>query len=121
VPFSKTTRPVGVPLNSGVTVAVKVTDCPKVDGFSVEISEVVLLALPTNNFTALDVLEMKIASPLYTALIAYDPFAKEVDKFATPPLSVAVPTTLAPCMNVTVSPSGGGPMLELTLALKVTG
>jgi len=77
VPFSKTTRPVGVPLNSGVTVAVKVTDCPKVDGFSVEISEVVLLALPTNNFTALDVLEMKIASPLYTALIAYDPLPKK--------------------------------------------
>ena len=34
VPSTKVTVPVGVPVNCGATVAVKVTACPAVDGFS---------------------------------------------------------------------------------------
>jgi hypothetical protein len=50
------TRPVGVPLNCGVTLAVRVTDCPKFEGFCDEINAVVVVALPTTCFTAFDVL-----------------------------------------------------------------
>ena len=35
--------PVGVPEPCEVTVAVKVTDCPKAEGFEVEVSEVVVV------------------------------------------------------------------------------
>jgi hypothetical protein len=41
----KVTFPVGVPLNSGVTVAVKVTDSPTFDGFCDEVKMVVVVAL----------------------------------------------------------------------------
>jgi hypothetical protein len=63
VPFLKVTDPVGVPLNSGVTVAVKVTDCPKVEGFSDETTDVVVLALLTVWDSAFDVLAEKFESP----------------------------------------------------------
>jgi hypothetical protein len=42
--FLNLTVPLGVPLNSGATVAVKVTDCPKVEGFSDEVNVTVLVA-----------------------------------------------------------------------------
>ena len=45
VPSLKFTVPVGVPPEDAETVAVKVTDCPTAEGFSEEIT-VVLLALP---------------------------------------------------------------------------
>jgi hypothetical protein len=48
VPFLNVTRPVGVPLNCGATVAVKVTDCPKTDGLSELTRTVVLAALATD-------------------------------------------------------------------------
>jgi hypothetical protein len=41
--------PVTVPPNCGVTVAVKVTDCPNFDGFSEEASAVVVAALFTTD------------------------------------------------------------------------
>jgi hypothetical protein len=63
VPFSKTTEPVGVPLNSAATVAVKVTDCPKFEGFSDEVKTVVVAALLTVWNTAFDVLAEKFGSP----------------------------------------------------------
>jgi hypothetical protein len=44
LPFLKVTVPAGVPLNSGATVAVNITDCPTVEGFSDEISVVVVVA-----------------------------------------------------------------------------
>ena len=37
-----------------------------------------------------------------------------------PPLSVPVPNTFEPFLKVTVSPFGGGPMLDATVAEKVT-
>ena len=36
------------------------------------------------------------------------------------PLNVPVPTTFVPCLNVTVSPSDGAPMPELTFAVNST-
>ena len=38
------TVPVGIPVNAGVTVAVNVTSCMKVDGFTEEITVVVVVA-----------------------------------------------------------------------------
>ena len=38
------TAPLGVPLKSGATVAVKVTDCPRVEGFSDEVNVTVVVA-----------------------------------------------------------------------------
>jgi len=61
---------VTVPLNCGVTLAVKVTDCPTLDGFRDEAKAVVVVALPSTCFTAFDVLLAKFESPAYTALIA---------------------------------------------------
>ncbi len=48
-PSKKVTVPVGVPVAGGltVTVAVKVADCPNTDGFSDELSVVVVPAPPT--------------------------------------------------------------------------
>ena len=58
-----------LPLNCGVTVAAKVTDCPTFDGFREETKAVVVVALITTWLTAFDVLAAKFESPLYTALI----------------------------------------------------
>ena len=112
----------GVPLNCGATVAVKVTDCPEFDGFSDEAKAVVVVALLTTWLTAFDVLPGKFESPLYTALIAFVPTGNvEVVKLAEPPLNVPVPNTVVPFMNEMVSPSGGGvPRLEVTVAVKAT-
>jgi hypothetical protein len=63
VPFLKTTDPVGVPLNSAATVAVKVTDCPKFEGFSDETKAVVVVALLIAWDTAFDVLGERFGSP----------------------------------------------------------
>jgi hypothetical protein len=63
VPFLKTTDPVGVPLNCGITVAVKVTDCPDKEGFSDETKAVAVGALLTDCDTAVDVLVEKFGSP----------------------------------------------------------
>ncbi len=72
-PSMKVTVPVGVPAVA-VTVAVKVTRCPLVEGFSEETSVVVVVAF-TNSMTDGDVLVKKFASPLYTAVIVWFPGA----------------------------------------------
>ena len=46
-PSRKVTLPVGVPPSAAVTVAVKVTDCWKVEGFALESTEVLVVALTT--------------------------------------------------------------------------
>jgi hypothetical protein len=53
VPSKKVTVPVTVPLNCGVTLAVKVTACPKFDGFCEEAKAVVVVALLTTCFKTL--------------------------------------------------------------------
>jgi hypothetical protein len=111
-----------VPLNCGVTFAVKVTDCPKFDGFCEEVKVVVVVALLTTWLTVFDVLPVKFESPPYTALIVSVPAGSaEVVKLAEPPLNDPVPNLFVPpLMNAMVSPSGGAPALEVTTALKVT-
>jgi hypothetical protein len=56
VPSLKVTHPVTVPLNCGATSAVRVADCPKVDGFSDEAVAVAVLAWFTTWLSAADVL-----------------------------------------------------------------
>ena len=64
VPSMRVTDPVTVPLNCGATVTVKVTDCPKVDGFCDEASAVVVLAWFTTWLRARDALVVNELLPL---------------------------------------------------------
>jgi hypothetical protein len=52
-----------VPLYCGVTVAVKVTDCPKLEGFRDEVRVVLVVALLTTCSTVFDELTAKFESP----------------------------------------------------------
>lgn len=45
---------------------------------------------------------------------------EDVVKLAEPPLKGAVASTVVPFLKLMISPSGGGPALELTVAVKVT-
>src|SRR5271157_5228226 len=129
-PFLKVTMPVGVPepehrFGQGVDsrAAVKVTVAPKAAGFFDETTETELPALLTFWVRAGDVLPAKFESPPYTAVIELVPaFSAEVMKLAEPPPNAPVPSTAVPSINVTVSPLGGAPSLDLevTAAVKVT-
>jgi predicted small secreted protein len=55
-PLEKVTVPVAVPPYSSVTVAVKVTACPTVDGFGDDAKRSEVVAVPTWTETAFDVL-----------------------------------------------------------------
>jgi hypothetical protein len=75
----------------------------------------------TTSFTLFEVLDTKFKSPPYTASTDDVPSGNdEVVKLASPPLNVPVPSTVVPFMKLTDSPSGGAPVLELTVAVKVT-
>ena len=65
VPSKNSTVPAAVPAPGAVvaTVAVKVTDCPKTEGFASDVNAVVVLALFTTWLTAELVLVMKLESP----------------------------------------------------------
>src|ERR1035438_5316126 len=107
-------------LNSGVTLAVNVTDCPTIDGFWEEAKAVVVVALLITWLTAFDLLPANVESPPYTAVTAFFPTGRaDVVKLAEPPLNVPVPRTVLPFMNETVSPSGGAPAPDVTTAVKV--
>jgi hypothetical protein len=56
VPILNVTPPVGVPSYCGVTIAVNVTACPRLDGFGDELSAVIVAALLTISLSAGDVL-----------------------------------------------------------------
>ena len=58
------TVPVGVPGAVLLIVAVKVTDCPVMDGFADEVNTVLLPALPTVWFKVAELLLAKLPSPL---------------------------------------------------------
>jgi len=70
-PSRKLTVPAGVPAPGAVTVtvAVKVTLCPKTDGFAEDVRLVLVLALLTTWLTAVLVLVLKLTSPTYVAVI----------------------------------------------------
>jgi hypothetical protein len=65
VPSLKATDPPGVPPPgaTALTVAVNVTDWPKADGFTDDVTAVVVLAWFTVCVTAADVLPLKFVSP----------------------------------------------------------
>ena len=82
----------------GETVAVKTTACPVADGFTLEVSVVVVAAF-TICVNAAEVLVPYVASPVYNALIEWVPAVRpeveqevEVPHVAVPPFSVAVPS-----------------------------
>jgi hypothetical protein len=109
------------PSNCDVTLAVKVTDCPAFDGFSEETTVVMVVVLLTSCCTGFEVLSAKVESPPYTALTAVVPGGSdEVVMAAVPLLKVAVPKTATPFVKVMVSPFGGAPWLEVTVAVKIT-
>jgi hypothetical protein len=88
VPFMKVTVPVGVPLYCGATVAVRVTDCPTMEGFKLEASVVVVVAWFTACISVDDVLAVKLTSPEYTELSDFVPGdVKTLSRIAWPPLS----------------------------------
>jgi hypothetical protein len=68
VPSKKITVPVGVP-PVPLTVAVNVIDCPAVDGFSEDSSDVLVGVPVTCCASAADRLLAKLASPEYTAVM----------------------------------------------------
>ena len=63
----------------------------------------------------------KVESPRYLALMLSVPAVSvEIVRVAEPPDSVLVPKSFGPCRNSTVSPFGGDPLREVTVAVKVT-
>jgi hypothetical protein len=122
LPLLNVMVPVTVPPNCPETVAVKVTDWPELEGFGEEVNVVLELAFPTTWLTAGDVLPEKSESPPYTAVIESVPAGSAVVvRLAAPLLRVPVPKAVEPLMNVTFSPLGGVPLLEETVAPRVTG
>jgi hypothetical protein len=105
VPSLNVTVPVGVPApgDTGATVAVNVTDWPKTAGFAEEVTLVVVAVWLTVWATTADVLAVKLVSPLYTAVMLWEPApSDEVLNVAVPPPIVPVPKVVVPSLNVTV-------------------
>src|ERR1043166_2233161 len=73
-PSLKVTVPVGVPAPApaGAMVAVNTTACPKTVGLVEEVNVAVVSDLLTTWLKADDVLVLKLASPLYTAVIEWE-------------------------------------------------
>lgn len=71
--------------------------------------------------TTVPLLVLYVASPAKVAVTVSEPTGSaEYDTLAIPPLVVTVPNTVAPYVNFTLSPSGMGPWVELTVAVNVT-
>ncbi len=112
---------IAVPPTCPVTVAVKTTVCPGFTGFGDEVSVVTVVARFTTCATGFDLLGPKVESPPYAALmLSVPPDRLEMENVADPPLNGEVPSGFGPCKNVIVSPSGGAPCAEVTVAVKVT-
>src|ERR1043166_1915487 len=103
-------------------VAVNTTACPKTVGLVEEVNVAVVSDLLTTWLKADDVLVLKLASPLYTAVIEWEVTDKvEEEEVAEPPLRLLVAREVAPSLKVTV-PVGVPPAGEtaLTVAVIVT-
>jgi len=104
VPSEKVTAPVGVPPVDGLTAAVKVTDCPETEGFAEELTVVETLPLPlvveatvTVCVRPVDVLPLKLPSPLYCAVMECEATDNAlVVKEAWPLLRALEPRILTP-------------------------
>jgi hypothetical protein len=118
VPFLKVTVPVGVP-HAEDTVALKVSDCPKVLGFRLEVIVVAVGSLLMTSLRIPEVLTVKLASPEYVEVMVLVPAEGNVLlRLACPPLSVTMPKVAPPFLNVTV-PDGVPPNWPATVAVKV--
>jgi hypothetical protein len=121
-PFLKVTKPAGVPVGAGVTVAVKVTSCPAVAGFGATVKVVVVTVSGlTVTLCAVEVAPANPALPENTAVRLNTPFGRLlVVNVAIPKeLTVPLPNNVAPLKKFTVPrvvPVGAG----VTVAVKVT-
>src|SRR5438094_591176 len=119
-PSRNVTVPVGTPAPD-LTVELRVTACPPVDGFGVEVKLVDVAAAAgalTTWFTVAEVLTANVALPLYVAVSGWVPTVSvDVTSEALPLTSVTVPSTVAPSLNVTVPV--GTPAADVTVALSV--
>jgi hypothetical protein len=114
VPSRNWTVPVAT---AGAIEAVKVTFCPKVEVVLLADRAVEVAALLTVTETAVEVLPVSLASPLYTAVMICAPTDNvETDNVALPPLTGEVPSTVALSRNCTVPVAAAG----VTDAVKVT-
>ena len=102
---------------AGVTVALKVTDCPSVDGFCDEVTAAVVGSCEILCDSAGEVLGASFVSPMYAAVIVCVPTAnEETDKDAFPPAIGAVPSAVVPSANCTVPVA----VIGVTVAVKGT-
>jgi hypothetical protein len=119
-PSLNVTVPVAVPGAVEVTVAVKVTDCPKSDGLADDTIAVAVAGKLTACVTVFDVLAAKLASPAYAAAIEWLPdVSVAVVNVATPATRALVPSVVAPSLKVML-PVGVPAAGEVTVAVKVT-
>jgi hypothetical protein len=121
-PFLKVTKPAGVPVGAGVTVAVKVTSCPAVAGFGTTVKVVVVtVSALTVTLCAVEVAPANPVLPENTAVRLNIPFGRLlVVNVAIPKeLTLPLPNNVAPSKKFTVPrvvPVGAG----VTVAVKVT-
>ena len=125
LPSRKLTVPAGVPAPglTAVTVAVKVTGCPKTEEMGDDARLTALDAWLTVSPKAADVLLLKLPSPPKVPVMEWLPVASvEVLNVAWPvPFTAPVPNVAAPSKKVTVPvavPMAGG--VAVTVAVKVT-
>src|SRR5260221_10021720 len=114
--------PAGVPAPAAaVTVAVNVTACPASDGLA-EDASVVPVAAGVTVCVSEPLLAVTFVLPPYVAMMACTPTDTNVTfRLATPPTNVAVPSVVAPSLNVTVplAPATPGATTP-TVAVSVT-
>jgi len=118
-PSLKVTAPVGVPLVD-VTVAVKVTDCPNVDGLGAEVTAVDV-APCTICAAAVPLLPAKLVPSVNVAVMLWLPTARFVVLNVATPLALtatAEANVVAPSVNFTVPL--GVPVVAVTVAVNVT-
>lgn len=114
------TGPVGSTVGDEI-VAVKVTDCPCVDGFGDEVSIALLVVCRTTWFSTVDVLPKLAVSPTYTAVSGkVSALRFDLLRVAKPLLSsVADPIEKLPHVNFTF-PVGVTEPKEVTVAVQLT-
>jgi hypothetical protein len=120
VPDLKVTVPVSVPAAAELTVAVNVTEAPKVEELAEVVSTVVEVAGLTVKLIGADVEVVKLVSPEYTAVrFCVPPGKAVVIRTAVPPLTATgEPITVVPDLKVTV-PLGDPPNCGLIVAVSV--
>jgi hypothetical protein len=123
-PLKKLTVPVGaaVAVLAGVIVAVNVTVALKTGGVPcVKVRAVVVEICVIGTVTAADVLEVKLLSPEYCAVIELEPGDKAVvANVATPLAIVPVPNRVVPRKKSTDPVGAVVPLTAATVAVRVT-